>query len=212
MVANVALAARTFKNWALGLLVGSGSLQHPYTHSASVGVVFDVQRGTGDCFTSWRNLCPRPEFFPKPISKTRPHSGGCRCQHSLAYTACCAACRSKGPCSGIRGSHRSNPAAALALKRVNNVMVLPHALGYRTALIDLGGGSILFPSLFDKVDDRRTRPREARWNDCSTGCTGKYQIAHPLPAHTPRIQWAWIFRSLVEFNRGTRRSVYRQTL
>ena len=44
----------------------------------------------------------------------------------------------------------------IALNRLKNVTVLPNAIGDRTASVDLfGGGSSLFPSLFDKVDDRQ---------------------------------------------------------
>jgi len=182
MLAKVALAMRTFKNWPLILLDRAGLLKHPYTLSARIGLEFELRPGTGDRFTAWetfaRNVYFSQNQYLRPGHTVVDVGANIGCFTLLAA-------RLVGP-EGRVVAFEPDPKNLtqlqrnIALNRLNNVMVLPNALGNRTALVDLfGGGSSLFPSVFDKVDGRRdATPRGKVEMIALADALEKYQIAH----------------------------------
>jgi len=140
------------------LLDRAGLLRQPYVLTIRIGLELEVRPGTGDRFTEWeifaRNVYFSQRQYLKPGQTAVDVGANIGCLTVLAA-------RLVGP-EGRVVAFEPDPNNLTRLQRnidlnpLKNVTVLPNAIGDRTASVDLfGGGSSLFPSLFDKVDDRQ---------------------------------------------------------
>jgi len=158
MLGRVRLAARAFKNWPLILLDRAGLLRRPYVLSTRTGLEVEVRPRTGDRFTAWETFARNVYFSQR--QRLKPGQTVVDVGANIGCFTLLAA-RLVGPKGRVVAfepdpNNLTRLQRNIALNQLKNVTVLPNAVGDRTASVDLfGGGSSLFPSLFDKVDDRQ---------------------------------------------------------